>query len=124
MCLRCFLKLITIGPPPPAPVSEENEEEENQNTLAWLNLDLTPMTNEEEATFWGMYREQKLDDFLRKLSDMLPINTPGVVDINALTDSFWDDPNFMSELEEQWQDEIGDLIRTLTESHSNIDHSS
>ena len=123
------MKLVTIGAPFPS-ASEDHEEDdfeevENPNSLAWVNLDLnTPFTDEEENAFWGIYREQKLDDFLQELSNMLPTNTPGVVDFNALRDTFWDDPNFWADLENQWRDEIGELERTLTESHSNIDHSS
>ena len=125
MCLRCFLKLVTIGAPSPSAFDSEDdyEEEENQNTLAWVNLDLnTPFTNEEETAFWGIYREQKLDDFLQELSNMLPTNTSGVVDFNVLGASFWNDQNFWANLEQQWKDEFSEL--ELTEFHSDIDYSS
>ena len=120
MCLDCFLKLATIGTTHPSTLNSEDNHEENE---FMINLDFdSPLTNQE--AFWGIWRKQKFDDFLQELSDMLPTNTSGVVDFNVLGDSFWDDTNVWANLEQQWEDEIGELEITVSEFHSHIDYSS
>ena len=122
MCMDCFLKLATIGTTHPSTLDWEDNHEENESIINSNDDFDSPLTNPE--ALWGVWREQKFDDFLQELSNMLPTNTSGVVDFNVLGDSFWNDQNFRANLEQQWNDEISELERTITEFHSDIDYSS
>ena len=118
ICFQCFLNLATIGTPPPSTLDSEDNLEENE---FMINLDFdTPLTNQD--AFWGIWREHKFDEFFQDLSNMLPINTSGVVDFNVLGALFWNDQNFWANLEQQWKDEFSEL--ELTKFHSDIDYSS
>ena len=110
ICLTCFVNLITYGPPKNSEEIRDEEEEENQNTFAWANLDFTPLTDEQENLFWGDFRQQRLDDYIEELAVMLSENAQNGVDLDALTDSFWSDPDFWSDLQTQWSDEIDEMI--------------
>ena len=86
MCLICFTNLLRNGPPH----SEENfNEEDNKNDLAWVNLDFTPSIDEQENMFWGVFKEQRIDDYVEELAVMLSENAQNTVDLDALADSFW-----------------------------------
>ena len=71
------------------------------------------MTDEEETTFWGFFREQRLADFIEELAAMHPENAQNMVDLDALTEGFWSDPDFWAELEDQWLDEIDVMLRSF-----------
>ena len=75
------------------------------------------MTNAEEDIFWGIFREQRLADFIEELAQMLPVQN--VEDLDALTDEFWTDPGFWAELEDQWLDEIDVMIRSFPPATDN-----
>ena len=118
ICFQCFLNLATIGTPPPSTLDSEDNLEENE---FMINLDFdTPLTNQD--AFWGIWRKHKFNEFLQDLSNMLPRNTSGEVDLNVLGASFWNDRNYWTGLEQQWKDEFSEL--ELTAFNSDIDYSS
>ena len=114
MCVLCFTELLRNGPPrDPENLEDDSNEGQNQDTFAWADLDLTPLTNEQENLFWGDFRQQRLDDFVQELAQMLSENAPNTVTLDALVDTF-SDSDFWNDLETQWNDEIDEIIRAAT----------
>ena len=113
MCFRCFTELLKDR----TPLAEEDKEGEVENNFDWdWNEPLTennfdwngPLTGIEEDVFWGVFREQSINEYLEELGQIIleELESHNFEDFEDFLGEFWDNAEFWSEVENQWTCEI------------------
>ena len=127
MCVICFINLLRNGPPH----SEQNSDEDDDIDLEiemddwedWSDYDFwdvnfDPLDNAQEDVFWGQWREQRLTDYLAELNQMITEEAPyNIEDNDVFKAEFWENAEFWSDVQDQWEDEISNEIEELRASH-------
>ena len=124
MCLICFSNLLANGPPENTEEDDDYEIDmrmdlsdlEDRNDWDYWGVD--PLSNTQEDVFWGQWREQRLTDYLAELNQMIAEEVPyNIEDNECFKAEFWDNAEFWSDVQDQWDDEISNEIEELRASH-------
>ena len=120
MCLVCFLNLVRNGPPQ----TESNDDDidleidtndwEDWSDFDFWDVNFDPLTNAQEDVFWGQWREQRLIDYLMELNEMITEEAPYNIEDNGVFKAeFWENQELLSDVHDQWGDEIEIEIEEL-----------
>ena len=122
MCLVCFVNLLRNGPPEvmeedDIDIEIEMDDWEDWNDYDFWDVDFDPLNNTQEDVFWGHWREQRLTDYLAELNQMIAEEVPyNIEDNDCFKAEFWENAEFWSDVQDQWEDEISNEIEELRAS--------
>ena len=96
----------------------EMDDWEDWNDQDFWDVDFDPLNNTQEDVFWGHWREQRLTDYLAELNQMIAEEVPyNIEDNDCFKAEFWENAEFWSDVQDQWEDEISNEIEELRASH-------
>ena len=118
MCLICWRNLLANGPPQN---SQEDDDDDDIDMIVDLSDNWNENWNIQEDVFWGQWREQRITDYLVELNQMITEEVNNIEDNECFRAQFWDNPEFWTDVQDQWNDEISIEIEELRNSHPSTD---
>ena len=120
MCLICWRNLLANGPPQNTQEDDDYEIDMIVDLSDWENRNEN--WNIQEDVFWGQWREQRITDYLVELNQIIAEEVSyNIEDNECFRAEFWDNAEFWSDVQDQWNDEISNEIEELRASHPPTD---